>query len=127
MRPKKQINPGAHRSGRAVGKGRYYTTGLPEPDDSEWGRLEPVEPTPPTPAQPPMAEKYVGKASVGPNAQDTQAPVVIDLTEPLEWVDPLDDDEFDLSTVTIDLRSTMRNRPPDRYFERYRSKVPGHQ
>ena len=127
MRPKKQINPGAHRSGRAVGKGRHYTTGLPEPDDSDWSSIQPVEPPAPTPAQSPMAEKYVGRASVGPNVQDSHSPVVIDITDPVEWVDPLDDDEFDLTTVTIDLRPTLRNRPPERYFERYSSKVPGHQ
>lgn len=127
MRPKKQINPGAHRSGYASGgKGRFYTTGLPGEESS--ARDETLAPEPaPDPTQPGLAEKYVGRASVGPNAQDSEASLVIDLTQPREWRDPLDEDEFDLSSVTIDLRPTMRNRPAETYYERYSSKVPGHQ
>jgi len=134
MRPNKHINSGARRSGNAGGgKGRHYTTGLPTPDDADWSEApppaEPPPPPPPSPgaAQPLVAEKYVGRASVGPKVVESHNPVVIDLTEPLEWEDPLDGDEFDLSAVTIDLRPTMRNRPPESYFERYSSKVPGHQ
>jgi hypothetical protein len=109
------------------GKGRYYTTDLPSPDDSEWSAPERSRELPPYSSQPQGAEKYVGRASVGPHAKDSDPPLVIDLTATQEWSDPLDDDGFDLSRVTIDLRPMMRNRPPETYFERYSSKVPGHQ
>ena len=97
------------------------------PDDPEPYELHtPHEPAS-DPTQPLQAEKYVGRASVGPNAQDDDPPVVIDLTEAEEWVDPLDADDFDLSTVVIDLRTTIRDMPSETYFQRYSSKVPGHE
>jgi len=125
MRPKKQINPGAHRSGTAGGKGRFYTTGLPEPDDGKVANPPRQRPSPVISPSPQLAEKYVGRASVGPNVAADDPPDVVQA--PTEWIDPLDQDDFDLSTVEIDLRQNLREDPPDTYFERYSSRVPGHQ
>lgn len=125
MRPNKQINPGAHGSGTAnqASKGRYFTTGLP--------------PAPPEPAaaasqeheslrtETPRESKYVGRASVGPRARGDEPPV--DQSSYAEWVDPLDQDEFDLTQITIDLRSAMVDEPPDSYYQRFSSRVPGHE
>lgn len=44
-----------------------------------------------------------------------------------EWVDPLDEDDLDLTTITIDLRDEMRHLPPEGYYQRHFSKVPGHE
>ncbi len=128
MRPKKQINPNADRSGFAGGeKGRHYTTGLPTAEDADPSELPTPRESIPDSPQPLRAEKYVGRASVGPHVQDADPPVVIDLTAPQEWIDPLDDDDFALSTVAIDLRSTIRDDPSETYFQRYSSRVPGHE
>ncbi len=125
MRPKKQINPGAHRSGTAsyASKGRYFTTGLP---------AAPPEPIADSPehyevsrAETPRESKYLGRASVGPRAGDVEP--AIDESAHVEWVDPLDQDEFDLTQITIDLRPSMIDEPPDSYYQRFSSRVPGHQ
>jgi len=125
MRPKKQINPGAHRSATAgqTSKGRYFTTGLP---------TAPAEPTAVSSehravprAEAPRESKYVGRASVGPRAHETE-PAVDELAH-AEWVDPLDQDEFDLTQITIDLRPSMIDEPPDSFYQRFSSRVPGHQ
>ena len=126
MRPNKQMNPGANPVGAARrGKSRYFTTDLPR--DPE-GPPQPAIGTPPADKgeRESPHPKYLGRASVG-RAVTDEADLVVDLTEAQEWVDPLDDDGFDLSSVTIDLRQTMRHDPPDSYYERYSSRVPGHQ
>jgi hypothetical protein len=128
MRPNKQMNPGVHRAGTTGGgKGRYFTTDLPRDPESV-----PPQATGPLRAGredlggEPGPSKYMGRASVGGPIRD-EDDLVVDLTDPQEWVDPLDDDGFDLSSVTIDLRQKLRGDPPDSYYERYSSRVPGHQ
>ena len=148
MRPKKQMNPGRDGSTRRPqGKGRYFAAPpLPQPESpvddvfetsgeddhqTEAPRLLlPDGSVAPTSAQgralegTPASGKYVGRASVGPSATNI-GDIVVDLTDPMEWEDPLDDDSVDLLAVTIDLRSGMRDDPPDTYYQRYVSKVPG--
>ena len=125
MRPKKQINPGASSSGTANrgSKGRYFTTGLPTAP-SEPAATSPVERVAPR-AGTPRESKYVGRASVGPRARGDE-PAGDDAAQ-AAWVDPLDQDEFDLTQVTIDLRPSMIDEPPDSYYQRFSSRVPGHQ
>ena len=130
MRPDKKINPNAHRSGAAQGKGRYYTTGLPQRHDGEENvELHTDEAQLDVPGRSVVsdvsapADKYAGRASVTPQIPDEDA-VTVEL-EHKEWVDPLDDDGIDLTTVTIDLRTEMREQPPEGYYQRHSSKVPG--
>ena len=125
MRPNKQINPGAHRSGPAdsASKGRHFTTGLPTPPP-EPSELSPPPPVPPR-VDPPRESKYVGRASVGPRAQDED--LAAREMAHAEWVDPLDQDEIDLTQITIDLRPSIIDEPPDTYYQRFSSRVPGHQ
>lgn len=124
MRPNKPINPGAHRSGTAsrTSKGRYYTTGLPTAPTEE-SEIVAVTPVPRDAA--PTESKYVGRASVGPHIRD-EGSAEPDLDHTL-WVDPLDDDDFDLTQVTIDLRPMMVEEPGESYYQRHGSRVPGHQ
>lgn len=125
MRPNKPINPGAHRSGTAdrTSKGRHFTTGLPA------APVEATETTPPAAADPvpapPRESKYVGRASVGPHDHFGDGTAEDPAQE--DWIDPLDQDDYDLTDVTIDLRSAMIDEPPDTYFQRFSSRVPGHQ
>lgn len=129
MRPNKPINSGAHRSGVASrrGKSRYFAADLPsQPAGGAADRI--VEPQP-SPASEPVG-KYHGRASVGPwgdgdDAARTVDPAEVSGTE--DWVDPLDDDKIDLTRVTIDLRETLVESPPDTYYQRHSSRVPGHQ
>lgn len=129
MRPNKPINQGAHRSGSAAGKNRYFVTGLPEPhaDDAD-SHEEPVRRLDiPVSFRRDVAEsaptKYEGRSSVGP-AKDDQS-VTIDLKHE-EWVDPLDTEEqVDLTRIEIDLRETMRDDAPDTYYQRFGTRIPG--
>jgi hypothetical protein len=125
MRPKKRINPGAHRSGTAgnTSKGRYFTTGLPAAPSEPTAAPREYREMPR--AETPRESKYVGRASVGPRAHDVEPP--IDDLAHAEWVDPLDQDEFDLTQITIDLRPSMIDEPSDSYYQRFSSRVPGHQ
>ncbi len=78
----------------------------------------PAQPTPPR-----VAAKYEGRASVHSYEADIEA----EADEPSDWVDPLDQEEqVDLATVSIDLREGLVEDPPDTYFQRFSSKVPGH-
>lgn len=129
MRPSKNINPDAHRSGSASGgKNRHFTTPAEtpavEPDHEPAPQLyvpESVRSTPPEQ----MTTKYDGRQSVGPDPFDGPD-VTVDLTHE-DWVDPLDtEDHRDLSAVTIDLRDQMREDVPDTYYQRFGSRVPGH-
>jgi hypothetical protein len=122
MRPNKPINPGAHRSGTAdrTSKGRYSVAGLPEAPPEPTG----VPPEQPAPETAP-ASKYVGRASVRAWARDEEE--IAGEAAPAEWVDPLDGDEIDLTEITIDLRPSMIDEPPDTYYQRFSSRVPGHQ
>ena len=122
MRPSKPINTGAHRSGTAErkGKGRHYVTRLPTPPPAA------AEPAPELPAAGYESEsKYVGRASVGRRAGQEEW-AARDLAH-AEWVDPLDQDEVDLTEITIDLRPTMIDDPSDTYYQRFSSRVPGRQ
>ena len=125
MRPNKQINPGAHRSGAAdrTSKGRHFTTGLPTspPEPTEVSPESSVQPG----ADPQSESKYVGRASVGPRAHDED--LAAREMAHAEWVDPLDQDEIDLTQINIDLRPSMIEEPPDTYYQRFSSRVPGHQ
>jgi hypothetical protein len=127
MRPNKRINPGAHRSGTAdrTSKGRFFTTRLPaQPADAiETADSKPVGSVPV--ADPRRESKYVGRASVGPQMRDHDS-ADADLAH-TDWVDPLVQEEIDLTRVTIDLRSAMIDDPPDTYYQRHSSRVPGHQ
>lgn len=122
MRPNKPINSGAHRSGAAyrTSKGRYYVTGLPvaPPEATE---LPPEQPA----ADTPRPSKYIGRASVGAWAHDEES--VAQESAHAEWVDPLDEDSVDLTEITIDLRPSMIDEPPDTYYQRFSSRVPGHE
>jgi len=122
MRPNKPINPGAHRPGTAhrTGKGRYFVTGVPEapPGSTEVPPEQPAAETPPS-------SKYVGRASVRGWARDEEAITRED--GPAGWVDPLDEDGIDLTEITIDLRQSMIDEPPDTYYQRFGSRVPGHE
>jgi len=124
MRPNKQINSGAHRSG--TGKNRYFGVGLPEVEDEvvedqpsrlllpDSVRIEPTH----------SSTKYEGRGTVGP--LEGEPDVTVDLTHE-EWVDPLDTEEqVDLSRIEIDLRNTLRKDAPDTYYQRFGSRVPGH-
>ncbi len=126
MRPNKEINPGASSSGTAATrKGRYYTTDLPT-------RPEPASEPPTGPDadppgyQAPVASKYTARASVRPELDEPTQPEAAEPDE--DWTDPLDqEDELDLTTVTIDLRDTLVENPPETYYQRYSSRVPDHQ
>ena len=131
MRPNKPINSGAHRSGTAsrTSKGRYYTTGLPTAPTEETEivavKPEPRDVAPTEGKAAPTESKYVGRASVGPHTRgEGSAEPDLDHTQ---WVDPLDDDDFDLTQVTIDLRPMMVEEPGASYYQRHGSRVPGHQ
>ena len=151
MRPKKQMNRGGDGTiRRPVGKSRYFATPPPQPGaeapadepagaggDGDRradvprlllpdGTLAPRSTPDHNVAAPGMgkAGKYLGRASVGPTAAGGED-LVVDLTEPMEWVDPLDDESMDLQAVTIDLRSGLRDDPPDTFYQRYVSKIPG--
>lgn len=109
------------------GKSRYFSTALPSPPPipEESTLLEVSE----SPHGYEPTGKYEGRASVRPpsgvdDALDIAASVD---TEPVQWVDPLDEDEVDLTQITIDLRETMLESPPETYYQRYSSRVPGHQ
>lgn len=127
MRPNKQINSGAHRSGPG-GKNRYYTTGLPEPHDEIVQEAPPaLEPTDSgrRSADHDLVSKYEGRATVGP-LHEEEPDITIDLTHE-EWVDPLDaEEQVDLTKVDIDLRPTLRRDAPDTYYQRFGTRVPGH-
>ncbi len=127
MRPTKRINPGAHHSvdTGAGGKGRFFTAPQPppaaaaEPGEgaaSGSGQSDPSQAS---------GSKYRARASVGPQAgpEEVKGPESV----PAEWVDPLDQDEVDLAAVTIDLRDTIIENPAETYYQRYSSRVPGHQ
>jgi len=126
MRPTKRINPGAHRSVASAGggKGRFFVAPQPPaaPAEPRHGALS--ESGHSDPSQAP-GSKYRARASVGPQAgsEEGKRPE----TTSAEWVDPLDQDEVDLSAVTIDLRDTMIEKPADTYYQRYSTRVPGHQ
>ena len=125
MRPNKRINPGAHHSGTAdsTSKGRHFTTGLPTSPP------EPTDVSPAAPAPPRVdlqrESKYVGRASVGPRANDGD--LAAREMAHAEWVDPLDQDDYDLTQITIDLRPTMIDEPPETYYQRFSSRIPGHE
>lgn len=127
MRPNKQINPGAHRSGPArSGKGRFFTA--PSDSSQEASDAADIQQTPPQPARPaaaPILNKYAARASVAPDSDEPDE-AGGELTNE-EWTDPLDEEELDLTTVTIDLRETRRRNPPATYYERIVSKIPGRQ
>ena len=128
MRPIKPINSGAHRSGTAgsQGKSRYFAANLPAPLE----RVEPAlgEAHRAASGQEPHG-KYQGRASVGPTARDEE-PAAFDVSvapTDQQWADPLDEDEVDLTHITIDLRETMIESPAETYYQRHSSRVPGHQ
>lgn len=123
MRPNKPINPGAHRGVRR-GKGRYYTSGLPTTRHPDEELVEAESPA--VPATPPIARKYMGRASVGPQYDEQAGANPVEPTaDPAVWADPLDDDDRDLAGITIDLRTTLRKDVPDSFYQRHSSRVPG--
>ncbi|MCP3973096.1 MAG: hypothetical protein GY720_01230 [bacterium] len=129
MRPNKPINSGAHRSGTAGGRGksRYFSTALPSPppETEEPALLAAPEPT----TRYATLDRYEGRASVGPQSHDDgerDMEASFDV-HPGQWVDPLDEDEVDLTHITIDLRETLMESPPDTYYQRHSSRIPGHQ
>ncbi len=107
------------------GKSRYFSTALPTPpSDHEVPPLEIPEAS--SPHEP--IGKYEGRASVGPQVHDDELAGPDEAsTSGEQWVDPLDDDTIDLTLITIDLRETMIDSPPDTYYQRHSSRVPGHQ
>ena len=126
MRPNKQINSGAHRSGPVVrGKGRFYITGLSTADDVPIE--DPLQPTTQEEVEPAldMIPKYTGRASVGPYGHE--GPDRADNAAGREnWIDPLDiEDQVDFTQIVIDLRENMRDEPPETYYQRHGSRVPG--
>lgn len=125
MRPNKQINPGAHRSGPEQStKGRYFTTESPDTAAADPAPNEAAVESGPRPEGAPVLNKYAARASVAPDVDRDYAEVVEGLDHE-EWTDPLDDDEIDLSSVTIDLRETLRSDVPETYYQRLISKIPG--
>ncbi len=127
MRPTKRINPGSHRSANTPGggKGRFFVAPQPPPAapaDPGEGAVSGTGQSDPSPAP---GSKYRARASVGPLAgsEEVKSPE----PTPADWVDPLDQDDVDLAAVTIDLRDTMVENPADTYYQRYSSRVPGHQ
>lgn len=128
MRPNKPINSGAHHRGPAGGKNRYFTTGLPEPEESaeeeSVRRLE-LPDSVLLESRETAISKYAGRGTVGPR-HDDEPDGAVDLNHE-DWVDPLDaDEEVDLTTIEIDLRTTMRHDAPDTYYQRFGTRVPGH-
>lgn len=125
MRPNKPINTGAHRSGTSGrgAKGRYFANSRPTPVDrvpEVAGEIEPdtVRTDP--------GSKYEGRDSVVRQPDEAvEATATGDDAAAEQWVDPLDADRFDLTHVTIDLRETMIDQPPDSYYQRHSSQVPG--
>jgi len=125
MRPSKQINPGAHNAGtgRATGKARHFAPqGAPDPAEQRQSAASAKDGS----DTPTVPQKYVGRASVG-HIADSEAGPQPGASGQTEWVDPLDQDDLDLTQITIDLRDTMRPDPPETYFQRFSSRVPDHQ
>lgn len=122
MRPNKPINSGADRAEpRVTGKGRFNTTAAQPRHDEQ--PHQPADPTRAANDGHHAVSKYSGRATVRAMV-DEELDAAIELAH-AEWVDPLDEHPFDLSSVTIDLRESQHPNPPATYYERLGSKVPG--
>ena len=89
MRPNKNINPGAHRSGNAGGgKNRHISLPEPEPEDEPIRQLYvPDSVRMPNAESELSSTKYAGRQTVGPSRHE-DADVTIDLTHE-DWLNAL--------------------------------------
>lgn len=125
MRPNKNINPGAHRSGTASGDQSGEPAVAPRDKEAEAPRQLYVPDSVRPASGPLVSTKYEGRQSVGPERLEDPS-ITVELKHE-DWVDPLDREEArDLTDITIDLREEMRDDVPETYYQRFSSRVPGH-